>query len=139
MDLEVTSKASTKGGVESLQVLLEGRFFVKGAGVAAHLWNWKGNKWDWIGREKMTTEDKTVMFRRENGAAYVSDTGEIKVSFRIDSDWFSTFDFGADKVRFYVKTGNKKGTGSGGGESGSSGGSDDLGKKVADTWKKLLK
>ena len=35
-------------------------------------------------------------------------------------------------------SGNKKGAGSGGGESGS-GGSDDLGKKVADTWKKLLK
>ena len=63
--------------------------------------------------------------------------GDIKVKFSIDSDWFSTFDFGADKVRFYVKTGNKKGAGSGGGESGS-GGSDDLGKKVADTWKKLL-
>ena len=136
MDLEVTTKASTKGGVESIQVLLEGRFFIKGAGVTAHLWNWKGNKWDWIGREKMTTEDKTVMFRREKGATYVSGDGEIKVSFRIDSDWFSTFEFGADKVRFYVKTGNKKG--SGGGESGS-GGSDDLGKKVADTWKKLLK
>ena len=138
MDLEVTTKASTKGGVESIQVLLEGRFFIKGAGVTAHLWNWKGNKWDWIGREKMTTEDKTVMFRREKGATYVSGDGEIKVSFRIDSDWFSTFEFGADKVRFYVKTGNKKGAGSGGGKSGS-GGSDDLGKKVADTWKKLLK
>ena len=84
----------------------------------------------------MTTEDKTVMFRRKNGAAYVSGDGEIKVSFRVDSDWFSTFEFGADKVRFYVKTGNKKG--SGGGESGS-GGSGGLGKKVSDTWKKLLK
>ena len=138
MDLVVTTRASIKGGVKAVQVLFEGKFFVEGAGVTAHLWNWKGDKWDWIGRENMTTEDKTVMFRRENGASYVSGDGEIKVSFRIDSDWFSTFDFGADKVRFYVKTDSKKGGDSGGGESGS-GGSDDLGKKVSDTWKKLLK
>jgi thermitase len=101
LDFYVSAKGMTKAGAVSLEVDLEANFVNPGE-ITAYFFDWAGNKWDWIGKAYLDSEDKKVSFARANPAAYISDGGEVRVRFyRQDKRW-KGFELGADYVRFIV-------------------------------------
>jgi len=140
LDFHVTSRAEAGGAVESLTVIFEGRSYIDPVTLTADLWNWRTGQWVGVGKAALGTADTRVELARNGASDFVSGTGEMKARFRAESDWFSTFDVGADQVEFVPK---KKKVAEGGkepvgGEKAEGGGDGSLGEKAADAWKKLI-
>ena len=98
------TNASISGTLISLEVTFEGNLSYSGT-VDAHLYNWSSRTWDNIGSVSLTTNDKTVVFKKtSNLSAYVSSGGEMRAKLYCVRGWWSSFIMRTDLVKFTTTT-----------------------------------
>jgi len=111
LSLVVKSKISYKGSLEKLKIVFEARLYDNPGEIAAYLYNWSTKSWDWVGKGSLGADTTRVELVRKSPQAYVSGSGEVQLKIYRQSDWWTTFDMGADYTRF-VPTAKKGGSAS---------------------------
>jgi hypothetical protein len=107
LSLVIKSKISYTGTLKSLKIIVEAQLYADPAEVTAYLYNWSTSSWDWIGKQQIDIKPTRVEFKRKSPKAYVSGSGEVRVKLYKQSDWWTTFDMGADYARFVPQAGGK--------------------------------
>jgi len=100
LDFYISSKIPKNAKIDSLKIVLKAKYYASSGPVTAYLWDWAGNKWDWIGRENINTQITNVTFNRSNAKSYVSSNGDVRVRFYRETKKWTTFELGCDFVRF---------------------------------------
>jgi thermitase len=132
----IETRLPEPGATGNLRVVLEARCYDAPTVTHVHLRNWKTGEWDWIGKGEVGIEDTTVEAGAKDVSDYVKSDGGVEVRFTRSADWWTTFEIGIDRVRFYPSagTGSEDGGSSSGGSS--SGGSSDEHEGLSDKLKK---
>jgi thermitase len=78
LDFFVTAELSHSKSIESLQVSIEASS-QSVSQMAVYVFNWKSEKWDWLGKLYLGTADKVSRFNVQNHENYVSSKKEIRI------------------------------------------------------------
>ncbi len=103
LDFYVASKGQSTAGAKKLFVKLEANFSKPGE-LTAYFYNWNTEGWDWIEKQYLDYNDKTVYFTRYDPAPYISGSGEVRVKFYRKEKRWTAFEFRGDLIKFVVET-----------------------------------
>ena len=105
-----------------------------------NLYNWKKKTWDWLGKTRLESKDKSAAFVKGNPADYIEANGEVRVqAYRKEKVW-NGFEMNVDTVQ--IKITEKKETPPPDKDKGGDkdkGEDKSLGDKAKDAWKNLKK
>jgi hypothetical protein len=103
VDFYVTGQPKTDGTARSLAVTLEAKSSKDGY-VEAYLYDWQTKKWDYIGKQGVGYDDRTLVFTSPEPQAHASPEGKVHIRFLQRTKLWNTFTFQGDRVRFELVT-----------------------------------
>ncbi|NLN61447.1 MAG: S8 family serine peptidase [Myxococcales bacterium] len=102
--LDVEFWATLPTGTTTISLSVDGRYYEAQAAVTVYFWNHKTGRWDTIGNGQFGTTDTNITLTRQNAAAYLDDSGQVRIRLYRQTQLWTTFDMGINQLRVYAGT-----------------------------------